>query len=101
MQSYLLGVVEVNPSEILETGIRKELIRLLAQILEDSLTKETTNPQAFMTKITNLSKKLQSFKVSLEYLQDFVHIYGLKMFYEEFEKLIYSYVDMEKTALLN
>lgn len=36
----------------------------------------------------------------MEYLQDFVHIYGLKMFYEEFEKLIYCYVDMEKSALI-
>lgn len=29
-----------------------------------------------------LSVKLESFKLSLEYVQDFVHIYGLKMFYE-------------------
>lgn len=34
MESYLLGVIEVNPREILEKGIRKELIRLLAQLLE-------------------------------------------------------------------
>ena len=38
--------------------------------------------------------------MSLEYVQDFVHIYGLKIYYEEFEKLIFSYVDMEKTALI-
>ena len=37
-----------------------------------------------MNKISLLSVKFQSFKLSLEYLQDFVHIYGLKMFYEEF-----------------
>ena len=69
-------------------------------MLESSLTVECTTPEAFLKKITNLSKKLRSFKMSLEYVQDFVHIYGLKIYYEEFEKLIFSYVDMEKTALI-
>ena len=45
-------------------------------------------------KVSTLAVKLDSFKLSLEYVQDFVHIYGLKMYYEEFEKLIYCYVDM-------
>jgi len=43
-----------------------------------------------------LSEKLKNFKLSLEYIQDFIHIHGLKMFYEEFEKLMYAYADMEK-----
>jgi hypothetical protein len=34
--------------------------------------------------------------MSLEDIQDFIHVYGLKMFYEEFEKLIYCYTDIEK-----
>jgi hypothetical protein len=37
-----------------------------------------------MFKIVKLSEKLNSFKLSLEYIQDFIHIHGLKMFYEEF-----------------
>ena len=100
MESYLLGVIEVNPREILEAGIKKELIRLLATMLESSLVKDTPSSQGFLTKISLLSVKLNSFKLSLEYVQDFVHIYGLKMFYEAFEKLIYCYVDMEKAALV-
>ena len=43
---------------------------------------------------------MNSFKLSLEYIQDFIHIHGLKMFYEEFEKLIYAYVDIEKLSLI-
>ena len=53
-------------------------------MLESSLTVECTTPEVFLKKITNLSKKLRSFKMSLEYVQDFVHIYGLKIYYEEF-----------------
>jgi WASH complex subunit strumpellin len=37
MESYLVGVVEVNPKEILEAGIKKELIVLIAKILDDEL----------------------------------------------------------------
>lgn len=33
METYLIGVIEVNPKEVLEAGIRKELIKLIARIL--------------------------------------------------------------------
>lgn len=100
MESYLLGVIQVNPREILEAGIKKQLVRLLANILEGALVKDTPTSQAFQNKISLLSIKLESFKLSLEYVQDFVHIYGLKMFYEQFQKLMHCYVDMEKAALI-
>lgn len=37
MESYLVGVIEVNPKEILEAGIKKELIKLIARILDEEL----------------------------------------------------------------
>ena len=30
METYLIGVIEVNPKEVLEAGVRKELIKLIA-----------------------------------------------------------------------
>lgn len=84
METYLIGVIEVNPKEVLEAGIRKELIKLIAQILEKSLRQPARTPEEFFAKIVRLSEKLNSFKLSLEYIQDFIHIHGLKMFYEEF-----------------
>lgn len=33
METYLIGVIEVDPKEMLEAGIRKELIKLIARIL--------------------------------------------------------------------
>ncbi len=33
----LKGVIEVNPKEILDDGIRKELIKLIARFLDKSL----------------------------------------------------------------
>lgn len=84
MESYLIGVIEVNPKEVLEAGIRKELIKLIANILERSLRTPAKSPEEFFEKLARLSEKLRSFKLSLEYIQDFIHIHGLKMFYEEF-----------------
>jgi WASH complex subunit strumpellin len=100
METYLIGVIEVNPKEVLEAGVRKELIKLIAIILEKSLRVPTKTPEEFFAKIVRLSDKLNSFKMSLEYIQDFIHIHGLKMFYEEFERLIYAYVDIEKLYLI-
>lgn len=34
MESYLVGVVEVNPKQILEDGVKKELIKLIAKVLD-------------------------------------------------------------------
>ena len=34
MENYLLGILEVNPRDILLKGIKKELINLIAKYLE-------------------------------------------------------------------
>jgi len=37
MEKYLIGVIEVNPKEILDDGIRKELIKLICNTLDETL----------------------------------------------------------------
>jgi len=37
MEKYLIGVIEVNPKEILDEGIRKELIKLICKVLNKNL----------------------------------------------------------------
>jgi WASH complex subunit strumpellin len=37
METYLIGVIEVDPKMILEDGIRKEVIRVVCKILDKSL----------------------------------------------------------------
>lgn len=44
METYLIGVIEVNPKEVLEAGIRKELIKLIAKILDKSLRNPCRSP---------------------------------------------------------
>ena len=55
METYLIGVIEVNPKEVLENGIRRELIKLIASILERSLRVKANTPEEFLAKIIRLS----------------------------------------------
>lgn len=48
----------------------------------------------------NLGSRIDGLKTSLEYIQDFIRSYGLKIFYEEYERLIGCYIDMEKTSFI-
>lgn len=37
METYLIGVIEVDPKQILDEGIRKELIKLIFKVFDDNL----------------------------------------------------------------
>jgi len=87
-------VIEVNPKEILEAGIKKELIKLIARILDDELVFQLHTIEDFEKRLKNLGSRMDGLKTSLEYIQDFIRSYGLKIFYEEFERLIGCYIDM-------
>jgi len=46
--------------------------------------------------ITNsVGRELDSLKKTLEYLQDLLNVYGLKIWYDEYNKLIISYAEIE------
>lgn len=101
METYLVGVIEVNPKEILEAGIKKELIKLIAKILDDELVFQLHTVEDFEKRLKTLGSRIDGLKTSLEYIQDFIRSYGLKIFYEEFERLIGCYIDMEKTSFIS
>jgi len=43
METYLIGVIEVNPKQILDEGIRKELIKLIFKVFDDNLQFKPNN----------------------------------------------------------
>lgn len=72
METYLVGVIEVNPKEILDEGIRKELIKLIFNVLDSHLCfKQGTIPD-FMDRLLKLAERLEGFKIAVEYIQDFI-----------------------------
>ncbi len=82
----------------MEQGVRKELIKLISKILDKILVFENTNIDEFEKRMKLLGENLYGFKKALEYIQDFVNIYGLKIFYEEFNRLMECYIEIEANS---
>jgi WASH complex subunit strumpellin len=102
MEKTLMGVIEVDPKNILEDGIRKELLNLLAETFHKSLEFSSCySSQDLQKKLDDLSKRIQCVKKSFIYIQDYVNIDGSRMWSEEMHRLINYYVDLEANSFLN
>lgn len=85
MEKTLVGVIELDPKQLLEDGIRKELVKHLAEAFHNGLTFNTKSktPENLVDKLTNLVKIIEGYKRSFEYIQDYLNIYGFKIWQEE------------------
>ena len=72
MKTYLIGVIEVHPKQILDEGIRKELIKLIFKVFDENLQFKSGNIGDFEQKLNQLSITLGGFKKAIETLQDFI-----------------------------
>jgi len=72
METYLVGVIEVNPKEILDEGIRKELIKLIFTVLDSNLKFKRGDIDDFEIKLNQLANNLEGFKRAIEQIQDFI-----------------------------
>ncbi|XP_078396089.1 WASH complex subunit 5 isoform X1 [Cetorhinus maximus] len=96
MKTTLVGIIKVDPKQLLEDGIRKELVRRVAYALHKGLI---FNPKAktseLMPKLTEMAATMDGFYRSFEYIQDYVSIYGLKIWQEEVSRIINYNVEQE------
>lgn len=101
MKSTLYGVIKVDPKQLLEDGIRKEIVRQVSLALHHGLI---FNPKAksseLPSKLASLSKTMSGFRKSFEYIQDYVNISGLKMWQEEVSRIINFNVEQESNLFL-
>jgi WASH complex subunit strumpellin len=96
MEKTLMGIVEVDPKRLLEDGIRKELVRQIAVALEKNLVfKLNAKVQEFEEQLKTLASQLQGMLRSFEYIQDYVNVYGLKIWQEEFGRIMNYNVEQE------
>ena len=56
MERYLLGVIEVNPKNLLEKGIRQELIKLIAKYLNSNFVFSGPSVSDFTAKLQYVGK---------------------------------------------
>uniref|UniRef100_A0A8C5BIS2 WASH complex subunit 5 n=1 Tax=Gadus morhua TaxID=8049 RepID=A0A8C5BIS2_GADMO len=99
--SQLVPRYEVDPKQLLEDGIRKELVRRVAYALHKGLI---FNPKAkaseLMPKLKEMAATMDGFYRSFEYIQDYVSIYGLKIWQEEVSRIINYNVEQECNSFL-
>ncbi|KAF0972785.1 hypothetical protein FDP41_009034 [Naegleria fowleri] len=173
MERTLMGIVEIDPKQLLEDGIRKELVRQIAlalhsnliftssqygfdllrlspqqhqdesggasgssitsgggnvsqrggggannsnyridQLIDQLVSNSSLNnkkmesvlliesAKQFEEKLTKLYSQLDGMLRSFEYIQDYVHVYGLKLWQEEFSRIIMYNVEQECNTYL-
>jgi len=101
MKTTLVGVIKIDPKQLLEDGIRKELVYRIASSIHNILI---FNPKSKVNelypKLAQLLKTMSGFKRSFEYIQDYVNIYGLKIWQEEIMRIINYNVEQECNSFL-
>ena len=100
MQTTLLGVVKVDPKELLEEGIRSELVRQLSYALQSGLAFKPGKPAELEAALTRLSTHLHGFQLALEYIADYVKINGLRLWQEELAGVVNFFVEQERNAFI-
>lgn len=106
MKSTLVGVVKVDPKQLLEDGIRKEFVRQVADVL-DKILVFNVKPKGgkavgseLLPRLANLASRMSGFCRSFEYIQDYVTIYGLKIWQEEVSRIVNYNVEQECNSFL-
>lgn len=101
MKTTLVGIIKIDPKQLLEDGIRKELVMQVALALHKGLM---FNPKAkvneLLPKLDVLGERMDGFRRSFEYIQDYVNIYGLKIWQEEVSRIINYNVEQECNSFL-
>jgi WASH complex subunit strumpellin len=110
MPSTAIGLVRINAKRMLEDGLRRELNEKMRRVVEETLhfDGETGGPRAgkqgdsrqlidksqrLMAKLEELAITLSGYKRAFEYIQDFLAIYGLRMWQEELANIVRAHVD--------
>ncbi|KAL7732828.1 hypothetical protein ACLKA6_005961 [Drosophila palustris] len=104
MKKTLVGVIELDPKQLLEDGIRKELVNHLANAYNLGLIftpeKGKTNVQLLQEKLQALAKTIEGYRRSFEYIEDYLRVQGLRILLEESQRIINYNVEKECNCFL-
>lgn len=112
MEKTFLGVIELDPQQLLEDGIRGQVVAHVAEAFHHELqfvvketgmfseTIRTVTPVEFEQRLTALAQRLEGFRRSFEYIQDYVDIAGLRVWHEEVGRMISFHVEQECNSFL-
>jgi WASH complex subunit strumpellin len=111
MDNSIIGGIEINPRKLLDEGLRKEMVQHVSELMNNLLQfdfaadSETVasmakHQAAAMRSLASLSRRLEGFQSALECIEDYVSIHGLKMWNEEFSRIINYNVEQEVNKYL-
>jgi WASH complex subunit strumpellin len=100
MEKTLLGVIQVDPRQILEEGLRRDLVRQVTHAMHKLLTFKDMSRLEINSNMSRLATELDGLKRSIEYLQDYIGIAGLKIFQQEFARIINYHTEQEANRFL-
>ncbi|KAJ4457254.1 putative WASH complex subunit 5 [Paratrimastix pyriformis] len=100
MQTTLLGIIQVDPRQLLEDGVRKELVRQITFAMHNALYFPAHRVQDFEMRLQSLAQRLDGFKRSFEYIQDYISLYGLKIWQEELSRIMNYSIERECNQFL-
>lgn len=105
MRKTLVGVIEVDPMELLEQGIRTELALELREVIRRDLWFEERSGSG--TAAVNLAERLghviasvDRYRWAFEYVQDYLHINGAQLFEEEMARMCTECTQAEVAQLV-
>ena len=100
MKTTLVGIIQIDPKKLLEDGIRKELVQQVAAALHRGLVFTGKSQAEITSKLESVAQVMDGYKRSFEYIQDYVCIYGLKIWQEEVSRIINFNVEQECNAFV-
>lgn len=105
MKTTLMGVITVDPKEMLEEGIRKQLVQKIIRVLYYCLMPEKKKDepmtlQKFNQIIDNVGKALEGIQQSFEYMGDYVNLDGLRIWHHEYNRIMCFLVEQESNRFL-
>lgn len=90
----------MDPRSILEEGLRRELVRQIAKAMHETVVFQEMSRFEISAKLSQLAATLDGLKRSIEYLQDYIGIAGLKMYHEEIVRVICYNAEQEANQYL-
>lgn len=101
MQNTTLGSIKINSKQLLEDGIRRELVKRMSDSIRDVVRQSNPkSPQSLLLTLKRLDTIMNGYKCSFNYLQDYLFIYGLRMWQEELSRIIKFNVELATEGLM-
>lgn len=106
MEKTIIGGAQVNPRDLLDEGLRKELVAHVSALMNnliqfdfaaeaESISSMGKHNAAAMRSLSSLARRLEGFQVALECVEDYVCMDGLKMWHGELSRIMNYHVEQE------